>query len=73
MTTENFDFKVNDVIVGDTGMGENMGYYVETKTDKRGIWVYYGGAKSGSKGIYVLPIDDVRPATAEEIAAYEKV
>ena len=35
MTTENFDFKVDDVIVVDNGLGENMGYYIETKNSKR--------------------------------------
>lgn len=70
MTTENFEFKVNDIIVGDTGMGTNMGYYIETKTDKKGIWVYYGSAKSKSRAVYVRSIDYVRPATNEEIAEF---
>ena len=72
MTTENFELKKDDVIVGDTGMGENIGYYIETKTDKRGIWVYYGSSKgTTSRGVYVRPIDKVRLATKEEIAKFE--
>ncbi len=71
MTTENFEFKKDDVIVGDSGMGENIGYYIETKSDKSGIWVYYGATKTISKGVYVRPIDKVRPATPEEIASLE--
>lgn len=71
MTTENFDFKKDDVIVGDTGMGTNMGYYIETKTDKRGIWVYYGSTKTKSRGVYVRPIDEIRLATKKEAAEFE--
>jgi hypothetical protein len=71
MTTENFDLKVNDVVVGNTGMGENMGYYIETKTDKKGIWVYYGSSKNTTRGVYVRPIVDVRLATKEEVAEFE--
>jgi hypothetical protein len=71
MTTENFDFKVNDVIVGNSGMGENMGYYIETKTDKRGIWVYYGSAKTLGRAVYTINIENARPATAEEAAIFE--
>ena len=74
MTTENFDLKVDDVIVGDTGMGMNMGYYIETKTDKKGIWIYYGSTNSKSenksRGVYVRPIADVRLATKEEVAEF---
>ena len=71
MTTEKFEFKVNDIIVGDTGMGENMGYYIETKTDKMGTWVYYGSSKNKSRAVYVRGIDYVRPATTEEAATFE--
>jgi len=71
MTTENFDLKVGDIIVGDTGMGMNMGYYIETKTDKKGIWVYYGSSKSKSRGVYVRPIDKIRLATKEEATEFE--
>jgi hypothetical protein len=71
MTTENFDFKVNDLLVADTGFGINMGYYIETKASKQGIYVYYGTSKNKTRGIHTVPIEKVRLATSEEIAEFE--
>lgn len=71
MTTENFDLKLNDIIVGDSEIGRNIGYYIETKTDKSGIWVYYGSSKSKSRGVYVRPIDKIRLATKEEATEFK--
>jgi len=70
MTTENFDFKVDDILVADTGFGTIMGYYIETKSGKSGIHVYFGDSDSTNKtrGIHTIPIDKVRLATKEEIA-----
>lgn len=75
MTTENFDLKVDDVIVGNDGMGDRIGYYRETKSTKHGIIVVYGSqrsdAKVKSRAIYSAKIDNIRLATKEEIGEYE--
>lgn len=72
MTTENLNLKVNDVIVGNDGMGDRIGYYRETKSDKRGDWVIYASSINGkSAAVYVRSMNNVRLATSEEIAAFK--
>ena len=75
MTTENFDLKVDDVIVGNDGMGDRIGYYMETVTDKKNVFVKFGSVKSDSKfksrAVYSGKIDNIRLATKEEAAEYE--
>lgn len=73
MTTENFEFKVDDLLVADTGFGDNLGYYIETKASKEGITVYYGtsSSKKRTRGIHTIPIEKVRLATPEEKAKFE--
>ncbi len=71
MTTENFKLKKDDIIVGNDGFGDTFGYYIETKTDKLGIWVYFGATKTKSRGVYVRKIEDVRLATKKEAATFE--
>ena len=71
MTTENFDLKVGDVIVGNDGMGDRIGYYRETKNDKSGIRVIYTNSKSKSTGVFSRAFENIRLATPEEIAEFE--
>jgi len=70
MTTENFDLKKDDVIVGETGLGSNIGYYIKTTTDKKNIWVHYSTSKDISRGVYVEKLENVRAVTKEEIAKF---
>jgi hypothetical protein len=75
MTTENFDLKVDDVIIGNDGMGDRIGYYIETKPNKHGIFVQFGSrrsdAKVTSRAVYSANIKHIRLATPEEVAEYE--
>ena len=75
MTTENFDLKVDDVIVGNDGMGDRIGYYIETVTDKKKVSIKFGSVKSSikfkSRAVYSANINNVRVATKEETAEYE--
>lgn len=76
MTTENFDLKVDDVIVGNDGMGDRIGYYIETVTNKKKVSVRFGSVRSNSnfksRAVYSANIENVRVATKEEAAEYEK-
>lgn len=72
METTNFDLKKGDPIVGNDGLGDRFGYYKETEVDKKGIWVRFTPSKTRTTGaVYIRSIDNVRPATKEEINAYE--
>lgn len=68
MNVEKFDLKKDQPVARENDFGTKFGYYKETYTDGKELRVRFSGSKNKSTGMFSGTMDEVRPATKEEIA-----
>ena len=67
------NFNIGDPVIGNDGMGDIFGYYLETISDKKNVWIRFTPKKNKKNcAVYIRSIKHIRPATTIEISKYEK-